>query len=55
MELEIMSNKTTTEYTQAVQKSKDIFLKKMGCIIGKPKTSQRHNNGTLKYLKNPKN
>jgi len=29
MELEIMSDKTTTEYTQAVQKSKDIFLKKM--------------------------
>jgi len=24
-----MSDKTTTEYTQAVQKSKDIFLKKM--------------------------
>ena len=29
MELEIMSDKTTTEYTQAVHKSKDIFLKKM--------------------------
>jgi len=29
MVLEIMSDKTTTEYTLAVQKSKDIFLKKM--------------------------
>lgn len=29
MELEIMSDKTTTEYAHAVKNSKDIFLKKM--------------------------